>query len=178
MIERFLNPKQILESAGLKAEDKFADLGCGSGFFVIEASKIVGEKGIVYAVDIQKIVLLNIKSKLITSGIKNVKLIWADLEIPGSTRIKDAEVDFVLVANVLFQVLKKKEVLKEAYRILKPNGKLCIIDWKLNASEFGPTIDERVSIQDIKAICDEIGFENKIFEGDASNFHWELIYRK
>ena len=59
---KFIDPKEIIKLFNLKEGYKFADFGSGSGAYVLLASKIVGDGGIVYAIDIQKDLLLNPKN--------------------------------------------------------------------------------------------------------------------
>ena len=48
----FVNPVRLLEKMGVKEGQKIIDIGCGPGFFTIPASKIVGEDGFIFALDI------------------------------------------------------------------------------------------------------------------------------
>jgi len=48
----FVDPKKIIEVAGIKRGDKVADFGCGGGYFSIPTSEAVGETGEVFAFDI------------------------------------------------------------------------------------------------------------------------------
>src|SRR5258708_7468668 len=54
---KFLDPERVLFAAGLGTGQTFADFGSGSGFYTVGASKIVGEQGTVYSVDILESVL-------------------------------------------------------------------------------------------------------------------------
>src|SRR5437588_7612192 len=56
--------------------------------------------------------------------------IWADLEKPRASKLADRRADLVLISNLLFQLSDKKAPLKEAWRILKPAGRLAVIDWE------------------------------------------------
>ncbi len=108
---------------------KVADLGAGSGFYSIEAAKRVGSSGRVYAVDVQKSLLERIRSMANQSHLTNVEVIWANAEKVGGTKLKDALVDRALVSNILFQVAKQDDFALECKRIVKPGGKLLVIEW-------------------------------------------------
>ncbi|MCK8326076.1 class I SAM-dependent methyltransferase, partial [Erwinia amylovora] len=67
-----------------------ADLGCGSGFYVVPAAQLVGNEGTVYAVDVQENKLAATVSIATQFGCKNVKVVRADLskqllEIPEAS---------------------------------------------------------------------------------------------
>lgn len=174
---RFMDPEQILTQVGINEGSIVADLGCGSGYLTLEASKRVGEEGTVYAVDVQKSVLNEIESKVRLYGARNIKLVWADLEILGSTKIPDNSVDLAILANVLFQSKKHKEIFSEVKRILKPQGKLLIIDWKKTSAPMGPDVSLRISEDDIRKNASkmDLKFINSVATDD---FHFGLVFEK
>lgn len=115
-----------------------ADFGSGSGFYAMEAAKAVGESGVVYMVDIQKDLLAKTKNEANQNGLYNVEVIWGDVEKPGGTKLRDETLDAVIVSNLLFQVAHKREVLTEAVRVLKPKGRLLLVDWTDSYGGLGP----------------------------------------
>lgn len=155
-----------------------ADLGCGgAAHFALPAAKMVGDEGMVFAVDVLKFVLDSVQSRAKMEGLTNIKTIWADLEIFGSTYIKNLSIDAVLLVNILFQSKKHLNILKEAVRILKPNGKLLVVDWKSTRIPFGPPPEIRVKKEEIKAIAHRLDLE-KIDEFGAGTYHFGLLFQK
>lgn len=59
---KFLKPQNIVASIGIKSGQRVADLGCGSGFYVLAAAKMVGNTGRVLAIDVQDAKLTATKS--------------------------------------------------------------------------------------------------------------------
>jgi len=171
-----LQPKTILEQLKIKKGMKIAELGCGTGFFTLEVAKIVGKRGIVYAVDILKPLLRSIENKAKVEGLDNIKTVWSNLEIVGATKIKDNFLDLAFVSNVLFQSKKRTKLLEEAVRMIKKEGKLILIDWKEEAP-FGPPVSDRVSPKEIKDIAQKLGLKLEK-EFDAGNYHFGLIFIK
>ena len=116
---------EILEKAGIKRGKTVLDFGCGSGTYTIPAAKIVGEKGIVYALDKDKKVLDKLMQKAESVGLRNIKRIDAsgELKIP----LHDESVDVVLLYDVFHsyyfsQVADRKKLLEEVYRVSKPDA--------------------------------------------------------
>ena len=70
----FTDPQKNIKELGLTPGMHIADLGAGSGFYVLEAAKRVGDKGRVYAVDVQKDILQKIKNRafILSIPISNV----------------------------------------------------------------------------------------------------------
>ena len=173
-----LDPYYVLEQAGLKEGDKVADLGCGSaGHFVIPAGKIVGDKGTVYAVDILKSVLAAVQSRAKLEGLTNVELVWSNLEIYGATKIPKESLDFALLINILFQVKKREEVIKEAIRLLKSGGKLVVVEWGLGEAPLGPPPAMRVTKDYLREVMQKFNLK-EIKEFKAGPYHYGLVFMK
>src|SRR3989338_10984793 len=119
----FLNPEQAVKEFGLKPGMVAADFGCGAGYFSLALAKEVGSQGRVYAIDIQKEVLEVVRNRAKSRHCSNISTVLADLEIAGSSKLKNELADFVLIANILFQAEDKTAVVREARRILKPKGR-------------------------------------------------------
>ncbi|PIY96713.1 MAG: hypothetical protein COY66_03310 [Candidatus Kerfeldbacteria bacterium CG_4_10_14_0_8_um_filter_42_10] len=173
-----LNPEAVLKEAGVGFGQRVADLGCGGmAYFTLQAGKIVGSKGRVYAVDILKSVLENVKTRVKLEGLDNVKAVWSNVEILGATKIKEASLDFALLINTLFQSKKHKEMISEAWRLLKKGGRLVIVDWRSIATPFGPALDDRVTEAEIEQIAQELGIKKeKTFE--AGPYHYGFVFLK
>lgn len=173
-----LNPEKLLKETGVGYGTRVGDLGCGrTGYFTLQAAKMVGDKGQVYGVDIIKEVLQSVASRAKLEGLDNIKTIWSNLEILGATRIKEASLDFALVINVLFQSQKQKEILKEAARLLKRGGKLLVVDWGEREAPFGPKVKDRVPPKVVERIMFELNFKKeKSFE--AGPYHYGYVFIK
>jgi len=177
-IEGFIKPKEVLDRVGLKQGQKTADLGCGAGFFILAAAAVVGEKGQAYAIDIQQSALSAVEDQAHMEGLENiVKLVWADLEVAGSTKLADNILDLTMLVDVLFQNDQHEKILQEAVRITKPAGQILIIDWKLKDLPFGPLPDQRISEHDVKAMVEKQGL-SLIDSWDPSPYHFGLVYKK
>lgn len=173
-----LDPTEILGRLGIRTGHKIADLGCGgAGHFTIPVARFVGDQTIVYAVDILKSVLQSVTSIARLEGVNNIKPIWSNLEIFGATKIKKESLDFALLINILFQSKQHEEILREAQRLLKKEGKLLVVDWNQVPSSFGPPPADRVKADVVKKIAKKLNFE-LIDEFDAGNYHYGLIFEK
>lgn len=124
----FTDPVKNLKALGLRENAIVADLGAGTGFYSVAAGHIV-RSGKVYAVEIVKDFLETIKNKVKDAHLRNVEILWGNIEKLGGTKIKDSIVDAVIASNVLFQLEDKKHFILEVKRILKPGGKALLIDW-------------------------------------------------
>ncbi|HRY60175.1 MAG TPA: methyltransferase domain-containing protein [Patescibacteria group bacterium] len=163
-------PVSILKEIGISAGETVVDFGSGFGFFDVEAARMVGENGRVIAVDIRKEALDGVKQKSFASGLRNIFGVLADLTLPRSTTLPDATVDTVLIINLLYMIDDKAAVLKEAYRILKPGGKMVIMEWTEKGALVMIEKEHIVAAKDIKELTRKQGFKKlRSFEAGLSH---------
>ncbi|MDP2708820.1 MAG: methyltransferase domain-containing protein [bacterium] len=168
----------LLTKAGIEETMKVADLGCGSsGHFVFPTAALVGKKGIVYAVDILRTALETISKRARAENFANIKTIWSNLEIFGATKIEVGSLDVALLINTLYQSHKRAEILREAIRLLKKNGRLVIVEWKNTAAPFGPPAEERVKKDLLENASKKLGL-GLGQEFEAGQYHYGLSYIK
>ncbi len=173
-----LKPIELLERSGIGYNQTVADLGCGGrGYFTLQAARMVGDNGIVYAVDVLKSALTSVAGLAKQSGIQNIQTVWSNLELYGATKIPAASVDLALLVNILFQSSKRKEILHEATRLMKPKAKLLIVDWKPSGSPLGPPMGERVSPESLRQFAKELQLE-ALESFQAGQFHFGLLFSK
>ena len=148
---QLIDPHLLFEKARLHAGMHIADLGCGRvGHVVFPGAMIVGELGLVYAVDILKDVLENIRKRAAMENLLNVQTIWADLERAGKTSIPAKNLDAAFLINVLFQSKNKLAMLDEAFRLLKDKARLVVVDWARDSLPFAPPKEKLIDFDEIK----------------------------
>lgn len=176
--ETVIAPKEVLQYCGVKPGMNLADLGCGpNGYFAIPMAKIIGPGSKVYAVDIIKASLQSLKSKADLVGLSNIITIWSNLEKVGAVNVPRGTIDMCFIVNTLYQSNQHREILIETASLIKPNGKIVIIDWEKDTGGAGPLNNQRISRENLKKIADEIGLRT-INEFMASKFHFGLILDK
>ena len=170
----FTDPVKNLKVFGLRESNIVADLGAGTGFYSIPAGRIVG-RGKVYAIEIVQDFLDVIKNKVKEAGLSNVEIIWGNVEKKGGTGIGDSIVDAVIASNVFFQVEDKEQFVLEVKRILKPGGRVLLIDWSEDSFVIGPK--KSVPFDKAREMFEGKGF---VFERDinAEAHHYGMILVK
>lgn len=142
---RLLRPDQLLRELGLAPGDTLADIGCGPGFFAIPAAEIVGKAGRVYAADIQGDMLAALRSRVQEHELSNVRLVkTSETEIP----LQEGCADLALVAFTLHEVEQRARFLHRVRRLLKPEGRVVVIEWEKREEEMGPPAAARLAPED------------------------------
>jgi len=115
------------------------DFGCGNGYFSIPLSKMVGNSGKVYSVDIQKEMLDKLSIKLTSLSISNITTV----NIGNEKLNLPVLLDFALAVYVVHEIPDKISFFKELFDLLKPKGKLLIIepDFIVSRRNFNKTLE-------------------------------------
>ncbi len=168
----FSDPASNLAKLGIMHGMKIVDIGAGSGFYSIEAARLAGSMGRVYAVDVQKDLLERLRSEAGAQGVKNIEVVWGNAEKIGGTKLRESIADRVIVSNVLFQIEKPDDFCLEMRRLLKPGGKVMVIDWS-EASPLSP--QTLVTSPKATALFEKSGFKLEHTFG-AGDHHYGLIF--
>lgn len=111
--------------ANIKEGDIVLDLGSGAGFDSFLAARKVGNSGKVIGVDMTRAMVDKAKNLAIKYGYKNVEFRLSDIE---NLPVKDESIDIIISNCVINLAPDKLKVFKEAYRVLKPKGKMYVSD--------------------------------------------------
>lgn len=173
----FLNPDFVVGELGLAEGMSVGDFGCGSGHLAVLIAQKIGVNGKLYAIDILEDKLDSVRVKAKTANVENIETVRANLEVLGSTGLANDSQDLVLLINILFQSQKKQDIFKEAHRVLKPGGRLVVIDWQKASGGFGPPDELRTSEAELYSMVEQVGF-SKDRPLNVGQFHYGSLFQK
>ncbi len=140
-----LPPLEILLRFGAGEGMTIIDVGAGTGFFTRAAAQIVGPAGEVVAADISEEMLGFLRETDLPENVRPVHSREYSVPLPDRTG------DMVLAAFVVHEASDRARFLAELKRLLKPGGRLLIIEWKKQEEEHGPPQGERLDEKDLDA---------------------------
>ena len=154
-----VDPYQLFDKVQMRAGMRVADFGCGrTGHIVLPAAPILGDRGIVYAVDVMKDVLAEINKRAAENNLTNIHTVWSDIERVGTTAVPENSLDIVFVVNTLWHVSNRHGLLEEARRLLKDKARVVVVDWMESSLPFAAPEDRLVNFDEIARWSELHGF--------------------
>lgn len=150
-----LPPESVLQAFGLKAGDIVADIGCGSGYFSLPAARLVGDSGLVLAMDILPEMLEIVREKALLQHVDYLRCL--QVREQGFDLDKETA-SFAMAFFVLHEADSQQQFLGEIQRILKPQGRLALIDWEKRPTKQGPPVEHRISKAEAIEFLQAAGF--------------------
>ena len=168
--------EKVVVALDLQKGATLLDMACGEGEYTIGFSKIIGDEGLIYAVDLWEHNINRLIETLSFTGIKNVKAFVADVSKPMS--IGDDSINVCLMATVLHDLIQANTAegaIKEAARVLKPHGLLAIIEFKKIDGPPGPPIHIRLRPQDVERFVEPFGFNRQAMK-EVGPYNYLMVF--
>lgn len=159
-------PEYILEKLEIKQGITVMDIGAGTGLFSKTFSSLIKDST-VYALDISEDMYNWMKNNLPE---RIIPMLMGENTIPLDSNFSD----LAIMINLHHELEEPVKLLKETRRVLKKEGKVCIVDWKKEEMPMGPSIDIRCSIDEIEHQLSLSGFKN--INQDSSLDRYNIIW--
>jgi SAM-dependent methyltransferase len=119
--------RMLLEALDVEPGQTICDMGSGNGFYTLELARLVGPRGVVYAVDIQPEMLRMLAERAAAAGLANIRPV---LGTPVDPRLPAAAVDMVLCVDVYHEFSHPEQMLVAIRASLKPGGRLVLAEFR------------------------------------------------
>jgi len=134
-------PKELVAALGIRAGMTVADLGAGTGYFSRYLAGAVGERGTVFAVDTEPNLVAHLRERAEQEHTANVAPLLASFD---DSRLPRAAVDLVLIVDTFHHLDHRLDYLRRLRRVLKPSGRVAIVDWQAQPLPVGPPPEHKL----------------------------------
>jgi ubiquinone/menaquinone biosynthesis C-methylase UbiE len=152
----------LFSEIGLQKGSTFLDVACGLGAYSLAVAEIIGDSGKIHAFDLWEEGIDELRQQAQARGITNVDARIADVgkHIP----LADGSVDVALMAMVLHDLMRDHSeagALAEIGRVIKDQGRLCIIEFKKIDGPPGPPVNIRLAPEALESCLLPYGFQQR-----------------
>ncbi len=169
-------PEKLVELVEPFAGMTFADIGCGTGYCFFPVVAAAQGIGMFYAVESQQAMLDQFQEKLTDRGL-SIGLIQPLLTPADSLALPDGQLDRLMLCLVYHELPDRPSYAKELLRVLKPSGRLAVVDWSPLApgEELvqGPPADHRILPSQAEEELRSAGFD-LVKSVDAFEGYWAV----
>jgi len=152
----WLPPDAIVAALEVQPGDVVADIGAGTGYFALPLARAIGPSGHLFAVDAQQEMLSLLRQKLDSAPMPNIEPVHAEAD---RTSLPDHACSLVFLANIWHEFDDRGAVLRETMRILRPGGRIAILDWRTDVEPVaGPPLAHRIADADAQNELRRAGF--------------------
>lgn len=153
--ENLLDKQIILKALDIKRGQTIVDAGCGNGYMSKAFSGPV-DHGKVYALDHDRHQI-----GLLEQAVRGTNIVAMECDLTQPIRIDRSSADIVYISTVLhgFSKAQVRDFLREAKRILKPEGILAVVEIEKKETPFGPPMNIRFSPEELNEIVPMIPLE-------------------
>jgi arsenite methyltransferase len=169
-----LKTGEVIANLELKPGDVVADLGAGSGAFVVPFARAVSAKGKVYAVEVDRGFFPYIEKRARAAGVANVQTVLGEFTDP---KLPSPDVDVAFMHDVLHHIENRSTYVKSLARYLKPGARLAIIDYHPSLSPHRGQPSLTVAKDQAAAWLSEVGFK-PVREVALFPDKWFVVYAR
>jgi ubiquinone/menaquinone biosynthesis C-methylase UbiE len=119
--------RTMLQALGVKPGQTVCDMGCGNGFYTLQLARLVGPRGLVYAVDIQPEMLQMLARNAAEARLANIRPV---LGTPIDPRVPAGEIDMMLCVDVYHEFSHPEAMLAKIKESLAPDGQLVLVEFR------------------------------------------------
>jgi len=148
-------PEELVAALGLRAGQRVADLGAGTGYFSRLLSSAVGTTGTVFAVELEPNLVAHLRARAEREGTANVVPILAS---PDNPRLPAGLVDVVLIVDTYHHIDDRITYLRNLRRALRPGGRIAVVDWQKRPLPVGPEMAHKLAREMVVQEVEEAGY--------------------
>jgi len=153
--EKEENPEGALDALGIRPGMVVADVGAGTGYMSVRLAKRVGQKGMVYANDLQPDMLRQLRDNATKAGLTNIETVPGEEADP---KLPARRMDLVLLVDVYHEFSRPREMIDKIRESLKPDGRLVLLEYRKEDPNVPILEEHKMSVAEVKAELEPQGF--------------------
>lgn len=139
--EIYVNRELLAAVAAPRPGSAVADVGAGSGFMSEQFARIVGPSGMVYAVDINPVMMEHVARKAAEKGLVNIETVVCT---DTSVNLPPSSVDMVFICDTYHHFEYPVRTMRTIHRALRPGGEIVLVDFTRDSAASGEWIMDHV----------------------------------
>jgi ubiquinone/menaquinone biosynthesis C-methylase UbiE len=159
---------------GIRKGWTVADVGAGSGYFTVRLAKAVGDKGLVYANDIQPGMLELLTQNVARAKVNNVTPVLGAIDDP---KLPAASLDLALMVDVYHELSQPQTMLRKLREALKPTGRLVLIEYRAEDPSVPIRPEHKMTKAQVKLEVEAEGFKQWRVYDDLPQQHVIIFAR-
>lgn len=149
-----LDANETLKKIGFTEGLTLCDIGAGTGIFSFEAANISSQ--LIYALEISEEMIQLLESRKKERNVPNIEVRKVEsVTLP----MESSSCDMALMVTVLHEIEEKITMLQEIKRMLKPGGRVAIIEFHKKESQIGPKASYRLSLEEVEQMGSKEGMK-------------------
>jgi SAM-dependent methyltransferase len=160
-------PRQLVRLLGIKSGMTVADVGAGSGYYVVRLSPIVGPRGRIIAEDVVPEYLQGLAKRVRDSGLQNVVISRGE---PHDARLPAASLDIAILVHMYHEIAQPYGLLYNLVPALKPDARVGILD------AYGPTAEHGTPPDLLRCELAVVGYRQVSFDRLAGSEAYLAIF--
>lgn len=145
-------PHEVIQALKLKPDAVIADVGAGTGYFAVRFAHMA-PGGKVYGVDAEPDMVKYLGDRAKREKLNNLIAVAAE---PGNPRLPE-KADLIILVDVYHHIDKRERYFRQLQQWLKPEGRLAIIDFRMDSPE-GPPPKARIAPESVKKELQSAGY--------------------
>jgi ubiquinone/menaquinone biosynthesis C-methylase UbiE len=166
-------PAEVIGALNVQREDRVADIGAGTGYFTLPLARAVGEDGCVFAVDSEPGMIRYLEKRIEKEHAPMVRPILAK----HGRGVALEALDLAFSCNTYHHLEDRIEYWSRFGRLLKPDGRVAIVDWTKRPMPLGPPKEMRLSAHQVSVEMRSAGFSLEQRETFLPHQYF-LVFRK
>lgn len=168
--ENWQKPQIVISCLGDLSNKVVADIGAGTGYFTMPLARLARK---VIAVDIEQQFLDHIERRIARTPESEGLNVETRFTVPDDPALKPNEVDMVLLVNTYSFIDNRVAYFKQVLQGLRPGGRVVIVDFKYENLPVGPSVEDKVQPELVRAQLDSAGF--KLVKIDQNSLDYQYI---